>query len=414
MCRVQLKSFLDDYEEIPYKVLNYLGSEVNYGGRVTDDKDIRLIKSILSRLIRPDAVDVGFKYSDSGKYRTIDASTQDEYLQYIDQLPMVPEPEAFGLHENAAITTNQTATRLILERVLSVQPRSSSGAGKSREEIIAEITKGIEDKTPPAIDLDEVQEKYPTAYNESMNTVLGQEVIRYNRLLVVMASMLRDVQKALKGEVVMSEELDNLATSMFNNQVPGAFAKVGFLSLKPLSSWINDLNDRITFVTKWIEHSMPPAYWLSGFFFPQAFFTGALQNYARKHVVAIDELEMEFKIYDEIEAQDVTEKPEDGVFCFGLYFEGARWNKTTHMIDDSKPKQLYVELPLIWYVPKRNREVPTSGIYNCPVYKVLSRTGTLSTTGHSTNFVQYIELPSKEEEAKWVRGGVAAFLALRY
>jgi dynein heavy chain len=208
VCRVQLKNFLDDYEEIPYKVLNYLGSEVNYGGRVTDDKDIRLIKSILERLIRPDAVDVGFKYSDSGKYRTIDASTQDEYLQYIDQLPMVPEPEAFGLHENAAITTNQTATRLILERVLSVQPRSSSGAGKSREEIIGEITRGIEDKTPPVIDLDEVQEKYPTAYNESMNTVLAQEVIRYNRLLAVMARMLRDVQKALKGEVVMSEDLD--------------------------------------------------------------------------------------------------------------------------------------------------------------------------------------------------------------
>jgi len=53
-----------------------------------------------------------------------------------------------------------------------------------------------------------VQEKYPTAYNESMNTVLAQEVIRYNRLLAVMARMLRDVQKALKGEVVMSEDLD--------------------------------------------------------------------------------------------------------------------------------------------------------------------------------------------------------------
>ena len=47
ICRKQLKSFLDDYEEIDYKVLNILGSEVNYGGRVTDDKDIRLIKSIL-------------------------------------------------------------------------------------------------------------------------------------------------------------------------------------------------------------------------------------------------------------------------------------------------------------------------------------------------------------------------------
>ena len=101
-----------------------------------------------------------------------------------------------------------------------------------------------------------------------MNTVLAQEVIRYNRLLVVMAKMLSDVQKALKGEVVMSEELELLATSLFNNQVPAAFSTVGPLSLKPLSSWITDLNERMDFVSKWIEHNMPPAYWLSGFFFP--------------------------------------------------------------------------------------------------------------------------------------------------
>ena len=88
---------------------------------------------------------------------------------------------------------------------------------------------------------------------------------------------------------------------MFNNQVPLAFAAVGFLSLKPLSSWITDLNERISFITKWINDTMPPAFWISGFFFPQAFFTGALQNYARKHTIAIDELEMEFKVYDEID-----------------------------------------------------------------------------------------------------------------
>lgn len=184
--------------------------------------------------------------------------------------------------------------------------------------------------------------------------------------------------------------------------------------MKPLSSWINDLNERIDFITKWIDQGAPPAFWLSGFFFPQAFFTGALQNFARKHFIAIDQLSMDFKIYDEIEPNDVTEKPEDGVFCFGFFLEGARWNKTIHMIDDSKPKQLYTELPLIWFLPKKLREAPTSGIYNCPVYRVLSRSGTLSTTGHSTNYVMNIELPSKEEEAKWVRGGVAAFLALRY
>lgn len=71
-----------------------------------------------------------------------------------------------------------------------------------------------------------------------MNTVLAQEVIRYNKLLVLMARQLKEVQRALLGEVVMSEELDGVATSLFNNQVPGAFAKVGPLSLKPLGSWI--------------------------------------------------------------------------------------------------------------------------------------------------------------------------------
>ena len=57
--------------------------------------------------------------------------------------------------------------------MLSVQPRSSSGAGKSREEQIADITKSIEEKTPKPFDYDDVMEKYPTNYNESMNTVLA-------------------------------------------------------------------------------------------------------------------------------------------------------------------------------------------------------------------------------------------------
>jgi dynein heavy chain len=83
-----------------------------------------------------------------------------------------------------------------------------------------------------------------------------------------MARMLKSVQKALKGEEVMSEELEGLATALFNNAVPAAFSDVGPLSLKPLASWINDINERISFINKWIDESMPPAYWLSGFFFP--------------------------------------------------------------------------------------------------------------------------------------------------
>lgn len=54
---------LDEYEIIPYKVLNYLGAEINYGGRVTDDKDGLLIRTILKTYIRPEALEEKYCFS---------------------------------------------------------------------------------------------------------------------------------------------------------------------------------------------------------------------------------------------------------------------------------------------------------------------------------------------------------------
>jgi dynein heavy chain len=81
-----------------------------------------------------------------------------------------------------------------------------------------------------------------------------------------------------------------MCNSLFDNQVPVLWSDKGFLSLKPLSSWINDLVDRINFLQKWIDNGTPNVFWISGFFFPQAFITGTLQNFARKHIIAIDKI----------------------------------------------------------------------------------------------------------------------------
>lgn len=95
---------LDEYARIPYKVINFLGAEINYGGRVTDDKDVRLIKSILKQYINAESLVDGYKYSESGIYISIASGKLDDYIQYIEGLPLNPAPEAFGLHDNAEIT----------------------------------------------------------------------------------------------------------------------------------------------------------------------------------------------------------------------------------------------------------------------------------------------------------------------
>lgn len=95
---------LNEYEIIPWKVLNMLGSEINYGGRVTDDKDVKLIKSILLTYMRPEILIEGHNFSKSGIYYSPTPDNQLSYLNYIDCLPLDPAPEVFGMHDNAEIT----------------------------------------------------------------------------------------------------------------------------------------------------------------------------------------------------------------------------------------------------------------------------------------------------------------------
>lgn len=150
--------------------------------------------------------------------------------------------------------------------------------------------------------------------------------MRYNGLLKDMKGQLINVQKALIGEVVMSEELESMAQSIYNNTVPAYWAEVGFLSLKPLASWIIDCNDRINFLNNWIKNGTPIVFWISGFFFPQAFLTGTTQNYARTKTIAVDRISFRYDVKDHLTKDSVKEKPEHGVLVYGCYLEGCKWN----------------------------------------------------------------------------------------
>lgn len=72
---------------------------------------------------------------------------------------------------------------------------------------------------PAQLDIETIQASYPTTYQDSMNTVLVQEAIRYNALLDVLDSSLRSTLKALEGIVVMSPDLEKVANSLYDNQV---------------------------------------------------------------------------------------------------------------------------------------------------------------------------------------------------
>ncbi|XP_078481026.1 dynein axonemal heavy chain 1-like isoform X3 [Ciona intestinalis] len=413
ICISQLKMFLDEYEDIPFKCLTYTAGHINYGGRVTDDWDRRCMMNILSDFYSFDVLKVDHKYSAAGTYRQIDTDCDNNgYIQYIRSLPINDTPEIFGMHDNANITFAQNESFSTLNALIHLQPKSTSAAGSS-EEAVEEVTKSILAEVPKPVPIDEIMEKYPVLYEESMNTVLVQEVIRYNRLLSAIIQSSQDLLKAIKGLVVMSEPLEKMFNSLYINEVPTLWSSKAYPSLKPLASWVEDLLARTKFIQLWIDQGVPTVFWISGFFFPQAFLTGTLQNYARKEVISIDTITFDFKVLKE-HYEDIKQRPVDGCYIRGLYVEGARWDYNTEKLGESRPKELYTDMATMWLVPAGNRSPPTSGVYNCPIYKTLTRAGTLSTTGHSTNYVISVEIPTDKEQKHWVKRGVAMICALDY
>ena len=99
-------------------------------------------------------------------------------------------------------------------------------------------------------------------------------------------------------------------------------------------------------------------------------------------------------------------KPEDGVYTDGLYVEGARMGDDLKLAE-SLPKVLFAPMCIVLLKPAPKDNISHYSNYNCPVYRTTARKGVLATTGHSSNFVMFMRVPTTETKAHWVVRGCA-------
>ena len=199
---LQLHLFLDQFEDVRFDALKYLTGECNYGGRVTDDWDRRTLNTILSKFYCQELLIEKRYYFDDTlmDYYCPNVREHEAFVEYTKNLPLITEPSVFGMNENADIIKDQHETNLLFSSLLLTQESVKSGTGQfTNDEIVLRMSNDILQKLPDDYDLVSALGKYPMSYEQSMNTVLVQEMGRFNKLLNYVRTSLENIIRAIKG-----------------------------------------------------------------------------------------------------------------------------------------------------------------------------------------------------------------------
>lgn len=290
----------------------------------------------------------------------------------------------------------------------------ATSSGDSNDVRVSEAAAKLTERMPNIFDM---RTANPATFRQahgavhSLGVFLSQELIRFNELIEVIGITLRELRKAIKGEVVMSSDLETMYNCFVFQKVPPAWESAGYPCLKPLAAWIEDFLQRIQFMSTWLLNGPPNAYWVSGFFFPQGFMTAVKQAYSRDNHIAVDTLKIGCDVTT-LTPTDIKADPDFGAYIYGLFLEGGRFDRDSKRLQDSIPRVLFDTMPCIWLKPVSAAKYKPESVYNCPLYKTSIRAGTLSTTGHSTNFVVALPIPSDITEDHWIRRGCAMLCML--
>lgn len=434
ICANVLQSYIEANPVIPWDDIRYLFGEIMYGGHITDAWDRRTNNAYLSVLINPglfEAMELG------PGFRSPDANALDYagYISHVDEKLPPDSPNMFGLHPNAEIGYLTNWTMTIFDTILSLGGGGDSGGGGGVGQV-KDVMNDLLKRLPENFQMIVIQDNAaPLLRQESgpFVVVVLQECQRMNGLLTEIRRSLTELDKGLKGQLNMSQPMEDLIRAISINQWPGRnpFAQCyweakAWPSMKSLASEYADMLLRIIQLTTWSSELITPkSLWLPGLFNPTAYLTAVMQVTARRTGSPLDQMTTETHVTTFLKHEQIDYYPEDGAFIHGLYIEGARWptgdeagdvemitgTPTAGHLVDGRLKELLPLMPVIYVkaVPVQPTWEPSSvgylrrtkGVYECPVY---------TTSFRGPTYVFLSTLKTADPNSKWILTGTAMLM----
>ena len=241
--------------------------EVQYGGRVTDDFDRRLLNTFTRVWFSEAIAEPGFKFY-VGYNLPVNCKNIEDYQDFICNIPAQDFPEVFGLHCNADISYQINTAKGILDQILKVQPKENTGAkaGESREAVVSKIAEDMLKKLPRDYAPNEVKEAIIKLGGlQPMNIFLRQEIDRIQKILTMVRTTMKSLLMAIEGTVVMNDDLKEIMDNMYDARVPKVWERVSWQS-STLGFWFTELLERDSQFKRWCFNGRPKVFWPTGFF----------------------------------------------------------------------------------------------------------------------------------------------------
>ncbi|XP_063254244.1 dynein axonemal heavy chain 5-like isoform X2 [Prinia subflava] len=393
---------------VDWRCVRYMLGEVQYGGRVTDDLDKALLNTY-ARVWFGEHM-LGEKFCFYKGYVIPKGNTVEDYLQYIEQLPVIDTPEVFGLHPNADITYQTNLANETFGTIVSIQPKdSSTRGGETREAVVQCLADEMLEKLPPDYNPHEVKARLQKmGAFQPMNIFLRQEVDRMQLVISRVRTTLTQLKLAIDGTIIMSEELQDALDNIYDARIPKLWFRISWESTT-LGFWFTELLERNQQFSSWLQDDRPNQFWLTGFFNPQGFLTAMRQETTRMNLAKgweLDSVVLCSEVTKMMKEDVVGPPPADigGVYIHGLFLEGAGWDRRNSRLVESAPKVLFTSLPVVHVyavsttAPNNPRE-PQGNVYSCPVYKKPRRT--------DLTYIFSLYLKTVQNPDHWTLRGVA-------
>ncbi|CAG2246085.1 DNAH [Mytilus edulis] len=351
-----VQNHLDDVDPkkgISWTTVRYMLGEVQYGGRVTDDYDKRLLNTFgrvwFGEFMFADTFQF---YTD---YKIPKYKTMEDVMGFIEQLRLVDSPEAFGLHANADITYQTKMSTSVLETIMSIQPKDSGGgSGETRESVVYRLAGDMLSKLPP--------------------------------------------------DYIPHENLRDALDNMFDARVPNLWRKISWQS-STLGFWFTELLERNEQFNYWVFTGRPDVFWMTGFFNPQGFLTAMRQEVTRAHKGwALDSVTLHNDVIKAFK-EEITCAPPEGVYVYGLCLDGAGWDRRNCRLCESPAKVLFTPIPVVHMFAINSTAPKDPRLYQCPVYKKPNRT--------DLTYITFIVLKTTQSPDHWILRGVAALCDIK-